>query len=131
MSKTPCCKIDNPNRLIFVPWMPVLTGIIDLGVTLTSLFFFFGFGPPTVDAMTNHLSCLVWIANSAAMVYPVAVEVVSMKNLRLKNMTQDEADDYQRVNQELIKWLLVVSCLSTLMTGLWIWHGYAFGRYRR
>ncbi|KAL6354299.1 hypothetical protein LRP88_11625 [Fusarium phalaenopsidis] len=93
--------------LIFVPWMPVLTGIIDLGVTLICLFFFFGFGPPTVDAMTNHLNCLAWIANSAAMAYPVAVEVVSVKNLRVKDMAQDEADDYLRVTQELIKWLLV------------------------
>ncbi|KAH7244936.1 hypothetical protein B0J15DRAFT_469596 [Fusarium solani] len=119
------------NWLIFVPWIPVLTGIIDLGVTLTCLFFFFGFGPPTVDAMANHLSCLAWIASSAAMAYPVAVKIVSMKNLRPKDMAQDEADDYLRVTQELIKWLLVASCLSTLTMGLWIWHGYAFGRYRR
>jgi hypothetical protein len=131
MNKAPCCKVDNPTRLIFVPWIPVLTGIIDLGVTLTCLFFFFGFGPPTVDAMTNHLSCLAWIASLAAMAYPAAVKIVSMKNLRPKDMAQDEADDYLRVTQELIKWLLVASCLSTLTMCLWIWHGYAFGRYRR
>lgn len=111
--------------------MPVLTGTIDLGITLTTLFFFFYVGPPTLDAISNHVSCLAWVAGSATMAYPVAVQVVSVANLRSRDMGQNDSNEYLKVTQELIKWLLVVSCLSTLTTALWIWHGYAFGRYRR